>query len=368
VARRYQSAEAFEDDLRAFLDARLTVAERESAAPWNANATVERQPMRSKSDIRVIPPPRAQRWNNFSNVAIALLAGILVGLLVFMPLGYYYRLWSASEPLRGRKDYAHDSRQALSSDWSVYQELKSRDRFLGQWSPIFSLGDTMRSHLLSASDNIIDSFRNSSDAQLSDFDWARARDCLRYALQIDPGDTKAKGELALCNGYFNLARNPNLPQAAASIGYFRQAQSYLPRSPDPHLGLARLYVDSIHNIGQALGEFYQAQRLGYKLGPRETEEQADGYLFRSEASLQRAKRTPASDKAERAKWLQLARGDMERARNLYEPIAGFSNVSTNLDQLQQDRLEQIKLESESVRVVHPRPHYTKRYAGLRRWQ
>ncbi len=367
VARRYQSAEEFESDLRAFLDTSPTVAEQESQRSWNANATVERQPAQPKQALRIIHPRRAQRWNNFTNVAIALLAGILVGLLVFMPLGYYYRLWSAAGPLRERKDYAHDSREALSSDWNLYRELKTRDRFLGQWSPIASLPETLRSNLLSAADNILDSFRNSSDAQLTDFDWARARVCLRYALQIDPGDAKANGKLALCNAYFNLAENPDPPKCDASLGYFRQAQSYLPRSPDPHLGMARLYVYSLHNIGQALGEFYQAERLGYKLGPKEAEEQADGYLFRSEAFLLRAKQAPATARQERAKWLQMARNDTERAWNLYEPIAGFSNVSANLEQLQQDRLEQVKLQSVEVRVP-PKPHYKKRYSSVRRWQ
>jgi hypothetical protein len=37
--------------------------------------------------------------------------------------------------------------------------------------------------------------------------------------------------------------------------------------------------------------------------------------------------------------------DIENARKLYEPLVGFSNVSTNLEQLEQIKLEQASLES-----------------------
>jgi serine/threonine protein kinase len=377
IARRYPSAEAFESDLRAFMQDQPTAAEQDREAPWDSNATVERHPpeapvveakLSSRPHAKIAVIRGRKLWNELTNVSIALLAGILVGLVIFIPIGYYYRLWAAAGPLRAHRDYAHEQLQSVASDWSLYEDLTGRDRFPESVSPIYSLRETMRMNLLNAAENIIDGFRNSSDAQLSDFDWKKGQECLRHALKLDPGDPKARAELALCNGYLNLEQDDKLPKAAQSIGYFREAQSYLPRSPDPHLGLARVYVYALHNMGEAAGEFHQAQQLGYKLGPREAEEQADGYLFRAEASLTRAKRVPASSKAERAKWLQMARDDMERARKLYEPIAGFSNVSTNLEQLQQDNLEQVKLQTEKVRFTPPRPRSAKRYGSTRRWQ
>ena len=128
----------------------------------------------------------------------------------------------------------------------------------------------------------------------------------------------------------------------------------MPHSPDPHLALARVYVNVFHNVGQAMAEFHEAEQMGYKLGPREAEEQADGYLFRAETELAKAKRTPGSARADRTKWLTLARDDMDRARNLYEPIAGYSNVSINLEQLQQDQQEQVQLQTASLQVIAPK--------------
>jgi eukaryotic-like serine/threonine-protein kinase len=375
IGRRYQSAEAFESDLRAFLDGQRTVAERERQSSWNSNATIEKahgpgEPVLTPSNYRpdarkpaAVQTPKL--WKDF-NVAVALLAGILAGLLLFFPIGYYYRLTTAAERLAASRDYAHADLQLIDADWKLYRDLKSSNRFLQLWSPVGSLDAPMRAHLISAAENILDSFRHNPDQQLGEFDWTKASTCLRRALEIDPADVKAKGELALCTAYLSLAQKP--PKPAQSVENFRQAESYLPRLPDPHLGLARVYVYQFHNVGRAVAEFHQAEQLGYRLGPRELEQEADGYLFRAESALARARRTQSSAKQERAKWLQLARDDMERARNLYEPIVGFSNVSTNLAQLQEDGVEQVKLQMENVRLVTPRPRPTKHYVSVRRWQ
>jgi hypothetical protein len=371
LARRYSSAEAFESDLRAFIEDRPTVAEREGQTFGHANATVEtpaksaagatRQSGTRKAAIRVKKPS-----NTTTNVAIALLAGILAGLLIFIPIGAYYRAWRQTSHLRGHRDYAHASVQSITADWNSYRELKEKHGLLGPFSPVAGLDSAMQANLIGAADNILDTFRSSSDTQLRDFDWGKARVCLRYALQIDPSDGKAKGELALVDGYLKLAQNPKPPKAGLSISSFKQAESYLPDSPDPHLALARVYVYAYRNVGQALPEFQQAEKLGYKLGSREEKEEADGYLYRAEWALAHAKQT--SDKDQRAKWLLASRSDMNRAKDLYEPLVGFSNVSMNLDQLQQDSAEQSKLEIENGGLAAAKARLAQIFSTLRRWR
>ena len=375
LGRRYESADAFASDLAAFLDNRQTAAERERHSSWHTNATVEKSSgtagtvthsAQGRLALRQQPVPlKANRWTDFTNI-VALLAGILAGLLIFIPIGSYYRYTHATDKLRGAKDYAHQSRQALAADWSLYQQLKKPPRFVAAWTSVPSLDSAMHDHMLAGAEDILDSFRHSADQQLFRFDWNKAILCLQHALEIEPSDTKAKGELALCRGYLALAPNP--PRTTEALNNFEQTEWYLPRLTDPHLALARLYVYQLHNVGRAIAELHQAVQLGYRLGPRELEEEADGYLFRAESELARARRTFPAAKADRAKWLELARNDMERARTLYEPIAGFSNVSSNLEQLHEDREEQSKLQMENVRLVTPRPHYPKHYASNRRWQ
>ncbi len=370
INHRYHSADEFEKDLRAFLDQRAPLATNQGAR-WDANATIDKKlPLAANygkptTAVKVMPPaakptkvslkadgpslPRVivktKRWE-LGNLAIAHLAGILAGLFMLMPLAYYWRLETATAPLREARDYAHDSQATLASDWSLYRTLKQRNSLLGIFSPVMWAEHSLHSNLVSAGDNILDGYRSSSDTRLSDFDWSRARLCLRYALQIEPSDTKTKGKLALAEGYLNLVQNPKPPKASLSIDNFRQAASYLPKSPDPHLGLARLYVYAFRNIGEAMPEFQQAEKLGYQLGPRETTQEADGFLFRSEWELARARHVRAANPANREemqKWLDMARSDADRSRALYEPLVGYSNVSANLEQIYQDRAEQIKL-------------------------
>ncbi len=44
---------------------------------------------------------------------------------------------------------------------------------------------------------------------------------------------------------------------------FADASSLLPRSPDPHLGLARIDVYSLKNIGKAMAELHAGAGFGF---------------------------------------------------------------------------------------------------------
>jgi serine/threonine protein kinase len=400
INHRYHSAQEFENDLRAFLGRREPIAIHQSAR-WDANATIDRQPRMAsnfgkqtvaisqrmplsprvvdipKVTVNAAPPPRPVpliakpklklSWKLPGNSwVIALVAGLVLGFCVLMPVAYFWRLEAATAPLRGNHDYAHDSIQTMVADWTLYKTLKQRNSMMGPFSPVAWAENSLHKNLIAAGDNIIDGYRASSDTRLSDFDWARARACLRYALQIEPNDSSTKGKLALAEGYANMVQNPRPPRASLSIDDFRQAASYLPKSPDPHLGLARLYVYAFRNIGEAMPEFQQAEKLGYQLGPREATEQADGYLFRSEWALSRARRAGNANKEEAEKWLDMAKSDAERARALYEPLVGYANVSANLEQVYQDRAEQIKLEQQALDTAAAKPVAKK--SGFHKWQ
>jgi len=362
INHRYHSAQEFEKDLRAFLEQREPAAASVRAS-WDANATVKRsapvsnptrltakpinvlsKPASVAAPLKVIRPLPKPAPFELSNLAIAHVAGILAGLLMLLPVVYYYRIEKATEPLRGKRDYAHDSSPAtLTADWNLYQSLKDKNSLLGPFSPVLWAQATFRDNLIAAGDNILDSYRASTSTRLSDFDFQRAHQCFHYALEIDPYDTRLKGKLAIADGYLNMVKNPRRPRADASIDSFRLAASYLPKSPDPHLGLARLYVYAFRNIGEASPEFQQAVNLGYQLGPREATQEADGYLYRSEWELAQARK--AADKEEAEKWVDMSRADSDRARSLYEPLVGYSNVSVNLQQTYKDRAEMTRIEN-----------------------
>ncbi|MDQ2774242.1 MAG: serine/threonine protein kinase [Acidobacteriota bacterium] len=318
---RYQSADAFEDDLRTFLEDRRTIAESESRPAFGSGPTVAKYPAGSTA-TRIVAKTRTvlklparvvlKSSTGLRQAGVALVAGFLLGLVVLMPAAYLYHFHRASAPLRNTNDYTHRSVSAIAADWNLYQDIAQRSGFLGSFSPTASLAAPFHARLIAAADNIINGYRNRPAQSLNRADWEKAQFCLRRALQIRPVDSKAKGSLALCNGYLNLLQNPKLPKAALSLDQFREASRLLPDSPDPHLGMARLYVYSYRNVAPAVAELHEAQRLGYRPGAREAREAADGYLLRAEWEMVRAKYT--LPKSAEKKWVAMAKSDVRRAR------------------------------------------------------
>lgn len=358
VERRYASTDAFETDLRAFLEGRPSQGCLENAGHWKANATLvhqheAKQDQGGKRDEQVQPMPTGSR--DLISVAVALLAGVLAGLLLFVPIAYHVHLREISRTIAQPKDYVSLPPSELASDWQLYQTVQHRSWWWSQFFQTENLAARFHANLLASADKLIQRFRNGSEDQPGTLNWSGARLCLRHALEIDPSNKNARGELDLCDGYLDLQRNSGASAVNASLQDFRRAETLLPRSPDPHLGLARAYIYGVHNVGAALAEFHQAAQLGYKVGSREIEEQADGYLSRAAWELNRAKRTPLVARQDSAKWLQLAHADFERARSLYEPIAGFSHVEATLQQLYNGENETARIEDALAAIPSDQP-------------
>ena len=339
--QRYVSASAFESDVMRFVQGRQTSAELERRVSWKSNPTVEKQrvpiPQRVASmaetirrGVMKLRPSRAQQLASAMSIVVALLWGLLAGLIVCVPLGYYYRFWRESNVLRGHLDFTRASVSDINRDWDLFERIQRQNAFLGRMSPAVPLAANMHAALAEAGDEVIERYRNSPDSRVQDFDWSKAAVCFTHLIEMDRSDRSAQGKLALCHGYENLDRAASSAQAD-----FEQAEALMPRSPDPHLGLARIYVYVAKNIGQALAELRAAERLGFEPGPREAEEEADGYRFRATAELNAARKDDIS-KTEEARYLRLAHGDFNRARELYEPISDFSNVSAALRQVDDD--------------------------------
>ena len=353
IGRRYSSASAFETDLRAFVENRVTAAEREAQPAWDSNETLEKTPVKATAKRplpRLVSQITAQVTDHITNARIAapalrrslahgawsIGAGVLLGLFVVAPLTYWHNVHRASGSLLAA-DFARLGSAEITAEWNLYKKLEHDNNFLGQFSPINGVARSLREKLMAAADDVLDRYRNSSEPVLENFEWSKARLCLSYARQLDASDREAHGKLALCDGYLNLIENPKLPQAELSHTDFQIAATDLPRWADPHLALARLYTYAYRNAGLAKSEFTEAERRGFRAGPREWKEEADAYVFRAEWELRQARRETESEKSQEERWLRQASNDLDRACAIYEPIAGFANVNDALDQLYQDR-------------------------------
>jgi tetratricopeptide (TPR) repeat protein len=263
----------------------------------------------------------------------------------------------------------------INSDWSLFRELEKRNAFLGELSPAKKLSAPMHANLMRAADDVIERYRNNSDPAIENFDWRKAQVCLQHVLDMDHADHVAQGRLALVEGYLDLVRaNADQPEqrhasVEAAQAKFQESVSLLPRAADPHLGLARIYIYSVRNVGKAVAELHEAKRLGFQPGPREMEQEADGYRFRAKSELILARAFRGKSRTTEGRYLRLAQSDYDRARQLYEPILGYSNVSAALHEVDDDdeaRQELADVLKKPVKAVK-RQHRTtaRRYS---RWQ
>jgi len=182
---------------------------------------------------------------------------------------------------------------------------------------------------------VIDTYRNNETQTVHEAEWQRARAMLLHALSADPDDRMVHGKLRLAEGHLARINGTSHLSAAElneAIEKFVEAQQYMPQSPDPALGLARVYVYGLKDIDRAAQAFDQAVNHGYKLGNREKSQLADGYRERADRLWwdSRNVRGLPQEKDQ----VQRAADDYKRALDLYQQSAPYGNANTRVGQVE----------------------------------
>ena len=247
------------------------------------------------------------------------MACVLTGMLVFMGTSYVSRYWTASRQLRANLDYAHRGMADINADWALFKTLQRQFGFLGGHSPVDRLRSPLRTAYAQAGAQALESYDSSSDSDPRHFDWQRAELCLTRAQELGLSGPDTLGKLALTRGYAALATIMDSKGSDSAALFklredardrFAEAARDMPQSPDPHLGLARIYIYSLPSLDNALAEFQNAARLGYRLGPREIEQQGDAFRLRGIDELRDGD-------------TEAARQHFDAARGLYSTIPGY---------------------------------------------
>jgi tetratricopeptide (TPR) repeat protein len=150
---------------------------------------------------------------------------------------------------------------------------------------------------------------------------------LAEALALEPDDT-VRGELRLCEGH--IARIAGLyrrdgKEFVTAVERFTEAKQLMPRSPDPELGLAQVYVYGTKELDKAYDALREAQKLGHPLGNREKQQLADGYLDRAGQLVSDAQ-TVRGLPQEKDR-MESAAADYSRALELYRGIAPYGHAT-----------------------------------------
>ncbi len=340
---RYQSARALADDLLAFrqgkpvlamtedLDATRrtfgrTSGETRRTAP--ASEGVEDETRRTSPQTAVATPKRKPVVFGKLMKVVALLAIVSVA----------YGAWA------GVSDYLLYQKGREFARQIEGEQLTDADQIYNRWtelskgnaSSLFLYGprNAVKQKLVQAADHIIATYRNSEAQPVYQKDWEHARVMLANALQMDPDDTVrgkvrlAEGHIARING--TAHRDPKALEQA--VEDFTEAQRLLPNSPDPELGVARVYVYGLKDIDKAAQAFQEAERHGYNLGSREKLFLADGYLERADRTFWDSRNVHGLPQEKDQ--VQRSADDYNRALALYREIAPYGDAGTKIGRVQ----------------------------------
>ncbi len=213
--------------------------------------------------------------------------------------------------------------------WQRWTEL-SKGRVASPF--LYGPRATVKQKLVEAADRVIATYRMQPVLQK---DWERARGYLADALTLEAGDNSVRGRLRLCEGQvariLGTARHNTgmLNDAAEKLN---EAQQLMPKSPDPQLGLARLYEYGLKDIDKAFVALQEAEKRGYALGNRDRGQLADGYRDRGDRLWYDSRKIEGlpQEKDEVLK----AQDDYNRALGLYQEIAPDGNANANIVRIQ----------------------------------
>ena len=336
---RYQTAHEFEEDLQAFREGRPVKAVDEDLDATRRTFRGDRDETRrtveaagddapTRKSAPVAPPERSALFY-WGMRAAAVLALLVVAGAAWAAVSDY-RLYQ-----RG-KEFEHDVAAEQITDpnqiWDRWAEL-SRDHP----ASLFLKGPrhVVEQKFVAAADHTIDTYRNNEAQPVYEADWQRAHTMLLHALSADPDDRMAHGKLRLAEGHLariNGTSHKSAAQLNDAVEKFTQAQQFMPQSPDPALGLARVYVYGLKDIDRASQAFDQAVNHGYKLGNREKSQLADGYRERADRLWwdSRNVRGLPQEKDQ----IQRAADDCKRALDLYQQSAPYGNANVRMGQVQ----------------------------------
>ncbi len=348
---RYPSAHDFASDLRAFRNGEAVAISAEDLDATRRTFRRSEADDETRRTSRVnrdvaghvpapLPPARRGMFHYFVRVLTALvMASVIYGSWTVVS---EYFLWKHS----GELERQVQTEQITDPDaiWAKWTELSK-----GNPSSLLLHGsrNVVKQKFLAEADHVIATYRDSDSLQVYEKDWERARTMLARALAVDPDDS-TRGKLRLVEGHLariNGGAHSSVAELNLAVDKFNAAERLMPKSPDPELGLARVYVYGLKDIDRAYQAMQQAEKRGYQLRNRERAQLADGYRARADRLWWDSRNVRGLPQEQDE--IQRAADDYNRALGLYKDVAPYGNANDGIVRVEKSlesvnfRLQQI---------------------------
>ncbi|MCI0626686.1 MAG: serine/threonine protein kinase [Acidobacteria bacterium] len=350
INRRYQSAAQIKADLEAFRDGMETKAELEQ----DSETTRRTQPIvpadnaddRTRRTTQSPPiarsPEKASLKQQEHDPASArrktirrAVQAVLVLLLVWLVSGEI-GVWRKAHQLRVSIDAEQTTN--LKDAWNQYQQLASRSYLPAGLS---DLRRSLKHRFVAAAERVIADYRGDTP-RVAERQWEETLLYLSWALELDSTDRTVRAYKRYCEAHIdriNGEARKLTKRLNDALQKFREAAALKHGWPDPHLGLARVYIYDLNDLEKGSAELKQAEEDGYVLGNREKAQMADGFRNRADriCGEMRRLRTLPQEKEH----LLRAREDYVEALRLYETIFPYGDSGRNIQQTQA-RIEKVE--------------------------
>ena len=330
--RRYQDASQLTADLGAFLVDVVPSAVREFRQPHEGDTIVvtpTRAPVAASPTVpAVAPPPLPVRPRRHRSRLRR--TATLVGALFFSVM--FINSCAVGQASRELVAELRDDRGVdPDAAWNRYQTIRRRAMF-----PAFANGArrAVKQNLVAAADRVLTDFRTDAPAVRATA-WETSRAWLEKALSLDESDARVRARLNAVEAHIlriqGAARRNETQRTALlrqAVQHFEEAARLDPETPDPYVGLARIYSVGLMDFERASQALLEAERRGQPLGRRGHAQLGDAIRNRAEQFRQSA--ASVRGLPEELTYLRAAIDDYQQALAYYDRARGFGLVAENV--------------------------------------
>ena len=273
------------------------------------------------------PPARSRKRRLLFRAAL-----VILGIIVFNMFANEFSVMSEARRVAG--EASTRGLDDLGELWKAQAQLARRSSL--QFGTV-GLERALVQRTLALADGIIGNYRmglpNVREAQ-----WMSARNALRRAVPVAPGNSRLLAALRYCEGHLHRIdgeaakqRNEDAEaqrELSESVALFREAAELRSDWPDPFLGLARVFIYGLDDVDRGANALEQAQQRGYTLTERETSLLADGYRARGTSFVRIARKLEGMP--QESDYLTKALEAYQRALELYVHSNTLPKITENI--------------------------------------